>query len=90
MTIQFKKLNAKRGPAVRGTRVQCDKDLYSQEMYKFLKTHENLETLEADVASLVLEKDRVCGVVLANGSKVLSQTVIITTGNLYERGYAYW
>ena len=38
VTIQYKKLNSRKGPAVRGTRVQCDKDLYCDEMLSFLKT----------------------------------------------------
>lgn len=80
VTIQFKKLNTKKGPAVRGTRVQCDKDLYCSEMVSFLKTQQNIELIEQDVTSLIIEGDQVRGVVLKDGNKIQSQTVIITTG----------
>ncbi len=80
VTIQFKKLNTKKGPAVRGTRVQCDKNLYCQEMVQFLRSLEGLDLLEQDVQSLIISKETVQGVVLGDGSKVESQTVIITTG----------
>ncbi len=80
VTIQFKKLNTKKGPAVRGTRVQCDKDLYCNEMVSFLKAQENLMLMESDVTSLIIEGEEVRGVVLGDGSSVRSKTVIITTG----------
>lgn len=80
VTIQFKKLNTKKGPAVRGTRVQCDKNLYSEEMVQFLQKLPGLELLEQDVQSLMISGDQVHGVVLKDGSKILSATVVITTG----------
>ncbi|MEM7646191.1 MAG: tRNA uridine-5-carboxymethylaminomethyl(34) synthesis enzyme MnmG, partial [Pseudomonadota bacterium] len=80
VTIQFKRLNTKKGPAVRGTRVQCDKDLYCHEMVTRLQKLQNVDLLEADVSSLIIEKDVVKGIVLKDGSQIKSQTVIITTG----------
>lgn len=80
VTIQFKKLNTKKGPAVRGTRVQCDKELYCEEILRFLKTLPNLDLLESDVLSLKIKNNKVNGVVLKDGSEIPSQTVIITTG----------
>lgn len=80
VTVQFKKLNTKKGPAVRGTRVQCDKDLYCQEMVHFLSQLPGLDMLEADVQSLIIDGDQVQGVVLADGSRIPAETVIITTG----------
>ncbi len=79
-TLQFKRLNSKKGPAVRGTRVQCDKDIYCSEMYDFLMGLPNLTLLESDVQSLIIESDSVQGVVLADSSLIRSKTVIITTG----------
>lgn len=79
-TIQFKRLNSKKGPAVRGTRVQCDKDIYCREMFQFLKTLPGLTSLEADVNSLIIEGSVVHGVVLADGTSIKSKTVVITTG----------
>ncbi len=80
VTIQFKKLNTKKGPAVRGTRVQCDKSLYSAEIVQLLESLIGLDLVEQEVQSLVIESDRVEGVVLKDGSQILSDTVIITTG----------
>lgn len=84
-TIQFKRLNAKKGPAVRGSRSQCDKDLYSKEMGVVLTNTKNLKVLEAEAKSLVLINGHCKGVVLADGSQVLSKTVVITAGT-FMRG----
>ena len=83
-TIQFKRLNTRKGPAVRGTRVQCDKNLYCQEMVNFLCSMENLKILEGEVTSLLINKDRVEGVTLKDGAEVKSHTVIITTGTFMK------
>ncbi len=79
-TIQFKRLNSKKGPAVRGTRVQCDKDLYCSKVADFLKNLDGLKLLEADVVRLIIDKGSVEGVVLTDESEIRSKTVIITTG----------
>ena len=78
--IQFKKLNASKGPAVRGSRMQCDKALYSQNMRQKLLSEPNIRLLQAEVASLILEKGKCKGVILKDGSSLLSQMVVITTG----------
>ena len=79
-TIQFKRLNNSKGPAVRGTRVQCDKNFYCREMVHFLKFQENIKILENEVTSLLIDGNRVEGVVLKDGVNIKGQTVIITTG----------
>lgn len=79
-SIQFKRLNAKKGPAVRGSRAQCDKDVYSRYTSFVLKNHKNISLLEGEVKSLVIEKHRVKGVVTADNEKILSKAVILTTG----------
>lgn len=78
--IQFKRLNASRGPAVRGTRVQSDKELYSSQMTSVLQTQPNLQILGGEVKRLLLEKDRCVGVVLQDGSEIRAKSVVITTG----------
>ena len=83
--IQFKRLNFSRGPAVRGSRAQCDKDLYSEYMSRKLKTQPNLKIIESEVKSLLLEGDRCVGVILTDGSEVRSRAVVITTGT-FMRG----
>ena len=79
-TIQFKRLNTRKGPAVRGTRVQCDKNLYCQEMANFLQSRKNMEILENEVASLMIDGNRVYGVILKDGVRIKSRTVVIATG----------
>ena len=79
-TIQFKRLNTRKGPAVRGTRVQCDKNLYCREMVSFLQSQKNIKILENEVSSLIIDGDRVCGVILKDGVRIKSQTVVIATG----------
>ncbi|MBV2167231.1 MAG: tRNA uridine-5-carboxymethylaminomethyl(34) synthesis enzyme MnmG [Bdellovibrio sp.] len=78
--IQYKRLNSSKGPAVRGTRVQNDKHLYSQFQTEALKNQENLDLLEGEVKRLILEKDLCVGVVLQDGSEIFSKATVITTG----------
>lgn len=78
--IQFKRLNATRGPAVRGTRTQNDKVLYNQRMVQILSSQKNLTLFEAEVKKLSLDQNICSGVYLEDGSKITAKTVIITTG----------
>lgn len=78
--IQFKRLNSSKGPAVRGTRVQNDKTLYSKFMTNILLSEKNLTVMQGEVKRLVLEKDVCRGVVLEDGSEILSKAVVVTTG----------
>ncbi len=78
--IQFKRLNSKKGPAVRGSRSQCDKDLYCNYMNQLTAKTPLLKVLEAEVSKLLIEKSAVKGVYLTDGSLVRSESVIITTG----------
>ena len=78
--IQFKRLNSRKGPAVRGSRSQNDKDLYSAYMGDVLRRQENLEVIEGEVKELVLSGGACEGVILQDGSRVRSRAVVITTG----------
>lgn len=78
--IQFKRLNASKGPAVRGTRVQSDKDMYSARMTEKLKSQPNITILEGEVKRLILNKELCVGVVLQDGSEIFSKATIITAG----------
>ncbi len=78
--IQFKRLNARKGPAVRGSRSQNDKDLYSDFMRRALLTQKNLEVRQAEVKELVLEGSRCVGVRLDDGSTISAGAVVVTTG----------
>ena len=78
--IQLKMLNTKKGPAVQALRAQADKIIYPQEMLKTLKGQKNLDIKEAFVEDLIVENNKVVGVVLDNGEKINSKAVILTTG----------
>ncbi|WP_413559197.1 tRNA uridine-5-carboxymethylaminomethyl(34) synthesis enzyme MnmG [Bdellovibrio sp. HCB209] len=79
-TIQYKRLNSSKGPAVRGTRVQNDKHLYAAFQKHALFNQPNLEVLQGEVKRLILDKDIAMGVVLDDGSEVFAKATIITTG----------
>ena len=78
--IQFKRLNARKGPAVRGSRAQCDKDLYNLAMKKILETHPNIKVLEAEVKELILNNSVCEGVITDQGVAINAKAVILTTG----------
>ncbi|UYL10556.1 tRNA uridine-5-carboxymethylaminomethyl(34) synthesis enzyme MnmG [Bdellovibrio sp. SKB1291214] len=79
-TIQYKRLNSSKGPAVRGTRVQNDKHLYAAFQKNALFTQPNLQVLQGEVKRLILDKDIAMGVVLDDGSEIFAKATIITTG----------
>lgn len=78
--IQYKRLNSSKGPAVRGTRVQSDKHLYSQFQTDALINQPNLDLLEGEVKRLILDRDLCVGVVLQDGSEIHAKATVITTG----------
>ena len=78
--IQIKILNSKKGPAVQALRCQADKVTYPKEMLKTLNKQDNLEILEGIVEDLIVNDDKVQGVILENGTKIYSKIVILTTG----------
>ncbi len=78
--IQFRTLNLSKGPAVRGTRVQCDKQAYRLAMKSRLEHEPRIELREAMVAQLLIEAGRVVGVVETLGLAYRARTVLITTG----------
>ena len=78
--IQLKMLNTKKGPAVQALRAQADKITYPENMLKTLKSQKKLDILEAFVDDLIVNDNKVCGVILENGEKIYSKAVILTTG----------
>lgn len=79
-TIQFKRLNATKGPAVRGSRSQCDKDKYSKYMTNVVLLEPNLTTLEAEVKKLLMNSGRCVGIQTDQGVDIHAKSVVITTG----------
>ena len=78
--IQFRMLNRRKGPAVRGPRSQADRKLYREAMQAALNEVENLELVEGGVEDLVVEGGKVNGVVLGDGSVLTAGAVVLTTG----------
>ena len=83
--IQFRMLNAGKGPSVRAPRAQADKKAYQYRMKWILESADNLDLHQGNVASLVIEKDVVTGVDTTLGLRIAGQSVIITTGT-FMRG----
>ena len=77
--IQFRILNTKKGPAVRASRAQADRHLYSRRMKQVIETQENLDLKQGQVMSLLVEGGQVTGVETRE-SAFLSPTVVLTTG----------
>lgn len=86
--IHYRVLNRKKGPAVRGPRVQADCARYKVEMLKEMKSLSFLTILEGCVESLSIENGRVSGVVLNGSTKYTAEAVIVTTGT-YLNGKIY-
>ena len=78
--IQFRTLNARKGPAVRATRAQADRQLYKAAIRHGLENQPNLELFQQAVDDLLVEGERVCGVVTRMGLEFRARTVVLTTG----------
>ncbi len=78
--IQFRTLNASKGPAVRATRAQADRALYRDAIRTRLQACAGLEIVEASVDDLVIDGGRVTGVVTADGLSFHAKSVVLTTG----------
>ena len=83
--IQFRILNMNKGPAVRASRAQADKQLYRLRMKRVLEQQQNLDLKQGEVTSLHLVGNEVRGVDLRSGISYLSNTVVVTTGT-FMRG----
>ncbi|MDO9371820.1 MAG: tRNA uridine-5-carboxymethylaminomethyl(34) synthesis enzyme MnmG [Gammaproteobacteria bacterium] len=78
--IQFRILNASKGPAVRATRAQADRVLYRQAVRHALETQTNLSIFQQAVDDLIIEGERVMGVVTQMGLRFSAQCVVMTVG----------
>ncbi|MEK7400563.1 MAG: tRNA uridine-5-carboxymethylaminomethyl(34) synthesis enzyme MnmG [Candidatus Poribacteria bacterium] len=78
--IQYRRLNASRGPAVRSSRAQCDKRLYSAQMQKHLSCIDNLTIIQCEVSELLVNNSKICGVLIKTGDEIYCSAVVITTG----------
>lgn len=78
--IQFRRLNKRKGAAVRGTRVQSDRDRYSYYMAARVNAQERLQLVSQEVRALKISANRVEGVVLGDGSAIRCHAIIVTSG----------
>lgn len=78
--LQMKMLNTAKGPGVQSLRAQADKKAYPRYMQKVIKEQKNLDLVEGMVEDLIVENQKVEGVMLDDGRTYLSKTVILTTG----------
>jgi tRNA uridine 5-carboxymethylaminomethyl modification enzyme len=78
--IQFRTLNASKGPAVRATRAQADRALYRSAIRAILEAQPDLALMEAEVADLVVDGTRVTGVVTTDGATIESRATVLTVG----------
>ncbi len=82
--IQFRTLNSSKGPAVRATRAQADRQLYRQAIRIALETQPNLFVFQQSVEDLIIENDQVVGVVTQMGLKFKCKTAILTVGTFLD------
>jgi tRNA uridine 5-carboxymethylaminomethyl modification enzyme len=78
--IQFRLLNRRKGPAVRGPRAQADRKLYAAAMQRALRETANLTVIEGEADDLIVADGRVEGVVLADGQRLAAGAIVVTTG----------
>jgi tRNA uridine 5-carboxymethylaminomethyl modification enzyme len=78
--IQFRMLNRRKGPAVRGPRAQADRKLYAAAMQEAIRATPNLTVIEGEADDLIVSQGRVTGIRLAEGLEIVAGAVVITTG----------
>ena len=78
--IHFRTLNARKGPAVRATRAQADRQLYKHAIRGFLENQPNLQLFQQSVDDLMVTGERVTGVVTSTGLRFLADAVVLTVG----------
>jgi len=78
--IQFRVLNRRKGPAVRGPRAQADRKLYAHAMQAAIRAIPNLDIIEAEADDLLIKSGRLGGVRLADGCEIIAGAVVLTTG----------
>jgi len=78
--IQFRTLNASKGPAVRATRAQADRQLYRQAIRRRLENQPNLKLFQQEAGDLIVAGGRVCGVVTVTGITFEAPAVVLTVG----------
>ena len=79
-SIQYKTLNASKGPAVRGPRCQADRDLYKASVQKLLRSRKNIKVVAGVVTKLLIKNSKLEGVELDKTTLLTTKAVVLTTG----------
>jgi tRNA uridine 5-carboxymethylaminomethyl modification enzyme len=78
--IQFRTLNASKGPAVRATRAQADRQLYKRSIRRLLENQPRLSLFQQEASDLLLDGERIAGVVTQSGIEFRARAVVLTVG----------
>jgi tRNA uridine 5-carboxymethylaminomethyl modification enzyme len=78
--IQFRTLNASKGPAVRATRAQADRELYKNAIRGLLQAQPGLTIAEANIVDIIVDGGRVAGAITADGESFIAKSVVLTVG----------
>lgn len=82
--IQFRVLNMRKGPAVRATRVQCDKQIYANRMQDTVSGQDNLSIIQGTVDRILTQGGAVNGVMTNSGETILTKAVVLTSGTFLK------
>ncbi len=82
--IQFRTLNTSKGPAVRSSRAQADRDLYKDRIRKAVREQQNLTVIEGKAGQLIIKGQKVVGIETESGLKLHSKQVVLTTGTFLK------
>lgn len=88
--IQFRTLNASKGPAVRATRAQADRLLYKAAILKTLQHQPNLTLFQQPVEDILVGGEQVTGVVTKMNLKFYAQNIVLTAGTFFGGSNSYW
>ena len=78
--IQFRTLNARKGPAVRATRAQADRQLYRGAIRDIVENQDNLDIFQASCDDLIMQGEKAAGVITNTNMRIHATTVVLTTG----------
>jgi tRNA uridine 5-carboxymethylaminomethyl modification enzyme len=78
--IQYRTLNTSKGPAVRASRAQADREQYSIEICRIIAEYHNIKVIEGEVAGIEVKHNKITGITLSDGTIVNANSVVITTG----------
>jgi tRNA uridine 5-carboxymethylaminomethyl modification enzyme len=78
--IQFRMLNRRKGPAVRGPRTQADRKLYREAVQNLIRNQNDLDVIEGEIAGLIVSAQQIAGVELSDGHQINCGAVVLTTG----------